>query len=193
MHRPVLIVPPAALPVSLEEAKQHVLVEADEDASLLEALIGAATEHLDGWTGVLGRCLVEQEWRQDFDCFARCLPLPIGPVLEITSIRYRNAAGQMATVSQADYSLRTDGGGRASVRFRDQYAFPGSLSQVGALSVSFRAGYAVDDVPKPLKTAITMLAAQWFNNREATVTGTIATELPLAVSVLISPYRKMRI
>uniref|UniRef100_UPI002AFFC390 head-tail connector protein n=1 Tax=Hoeflea sp. TaxID=1940281 RepID=UPI002AFFC390 len=88
MHRPVLVTPPAILPVSLAEARLHLRVDEDADDTLITSLIGAAVDHLDGWTGILGQCLVEQEWRQDFDAFASCLSLPLGPVTSITSVDY---------------------------------------------------------------------------------------------------------
>lgn len=200
MHRPVLVTPPAMLPVTLEEARRFVIVEADEDGPVLEAMLQAAAGMLDGWNGVLGRCLVEQEWRQDFDCFERRLPLPLLPVMSISSVTYRGEDGGTVEVDPERYSLATDAGGLAHVVFRDAWIG-------GPVSVTYKAGYATapevpadgdkpavpehSTVPAPIKTAICMLVAQWFNSREATVTGTIATELPLAVDALISPYRRV--
>lgn len=191
MHRPVLVEPPAAAPVSLAEAEAHILDVPDDQGALIEGLIAAATQHLDGWTGILGACMVEQEWRQDFDCFARCLPLPLGPVMSITHVRWRNKAGQMATVNQDEYSLRTDGGGRSFVRFRDSYQLPSDLYQVAAVQVTYKAGH--EEVPAPLKVAILLTVAHWFNHREAVVTGIIATTIPMGAKMLIAPFRRVRI
>src|SRR5690606_10673336 len=71
MHRPVRVTPPAIQPVTLAEAKLHLRVDHDDEDALISNLIQAATGHLDGWTGILGHCLVEQVWRQDHDRFAR--------------------------------------------------------------------------------------------------------------------------
>jgi len=79
MYAPIRTTPPATLPVSLTEAKLHLRVDHDDEDLLIEGLIGAATDHLDGWTGILGRCLEEQEWRQDFDGFEN-FRLPLYPV-----------------------------------------------------------------------------------------------------------------
>src|SRR5690606_31689457 len=100
----------------------------DED-TLIEGLIRAATEHLDGWTGLLGRCLVEQEWRQDYDVVASCLPLPLGPVISITSV---TVGGDL--IDGGAYSLKTDAGGRARVEFD-------SVSGAGPVSIVYKAGY----------------------------------------------------
>ncbi|MCP8894293.1 head-tail connector protein [Shinella daejeonensis] len=202
MHRPVLVTPPAILPVTLEEARRFVIVEAEEDGPVLEAMLEAAAGMFDGWNGVLGRCLVEQEWRQDFDRFESCLPLPLLPVMSISSVTYLGEDGGTVEVDPDRYSLVTDAGGISYVVFRD-------MSVGGPVSITYKAGYvtapkvpadgdtpaipARSTVPAPIKTAICMLVAQWFNSREATVTGTIATELPLAVDALITPYKVRRL
>lgn len=202
MHRPVLVTPPKILPVTLEFAKRFVVVEADEDDPVLEAMLQAATGMFDAWNGVLGRSLVEQEWRQDFDCFERCLVLPLLPVISISSVTYIDDDGDAAVVEPRRYSLITDAGGYSIV------VFDGAPIS-GPVSVTYRAGYVtvpevpadsgkpaipeLSTVPAPIKVAICMLAAQWFNSREATVTGTIATELPLAVDALVTPYKVRRL
>lgn len=209
MHRPVLVTPPAILPVSLVEMKAHLGVEFDDDDALIRGFIGAATDHLDGWTGVLGRCLVEQEWRQEFDRFARELCLPLGSVIAVQGITCRNAAGQVSTVSPSSYDLRTDAGGRSVVTFDANYSFPGNLHESRAVSVTYKAGFptipgvpadgeapgvpAQSTVPPALKTAILLLVAQWYNTRESVITGTITSQMPLAFDALIAPYRRISI
>lgn len=194
MHRPVLVTAPDMLPVSLDEAKLRLRVDHADDDALIEGLIRAATEHLDGWNGILGRCLVEQEWRQDFDLFAACLPLPFGPVISIASV---TVAG--SPVDNGSYALRTDAGGHVRVEFD-------GLSASGATSIIYKAGYptipevsgdgitpaipAKSTVPDPIKVAILLLVGHWFQYREA-VTSVSINELPFAVNALIAPYRRV--
>lgn len=127
MRRPVLVTPPDILPVSLAEAKAHLRVDYDDDDGLILSLIRAAVDHLDGWTGILGRCLVEQEWRQDFPAGATCFPLPLGPVISVTSVTVAGNA-----VDTANYALRTDAGGRSHVEIT-------SMSISDVVSISYRA------------------------------------------------------
>lgn len=47
-----------------------------------------------------------------------------------------------------------------------------------------------DPVPEPLKEAVRQLAAHLYENREATLVGITAQELPFGVYDLIAPYRK---
>lgn len=205
MHRPVLLTPPALLPVSLAEAKGHLRVAHGEEDGLIEGMVRAAVDHLDGWTGILGRCLVEQVWRQDFDRFERCLALPLGPVISVTSVTWRNAAGQLATVASASYALRTDAGGRSVISFDREFAFPTDLHESAAVAVTYVAGYptipevpADDDdpgtpaqvtVPNAIKVAIMLMVGHWYENREATGSGSLAT-MPMSTEMLLSPYRR---
>jgi len=204
MLAPVLVTPPASLPVTLDEAKLHLRVavpnedgtmpETDEDG-LITALIEAAVSHLDGWTGILGRALVEQTWRQDFDGFGSCMRLPLGPVTEIVSITWRNDEGEIATIAASNYALRTDSRG-AIVQWDRSYSFPSPVYEHGGVSVTYKAGYPEVDglstVPAAIKAAILLMVGTWFDNREATVSTSIS-ELPFAVNALISPFRRMTV
>lgn len=222
MHRPVLVTPPAIAPVSLQEAKAHLRVDfpdengvipPHEDDTLITGLIEAAVSHLDGWTGILGRCLVEQEWRQDFDRFARCLPLPLGPVLQIKSVTWRTPDGTLSTIATSHYSLVTDAGGQSMVRFKNEHEFPaGPLHESRAVAVTYVAGYetipevpgeegppvvdavpAQSTVPAALKAAILLMVGNWYENRDAVIVGTSGSALPMGFDMLISPYRRISI
>lgn len=192
MHRPVLITPPAAPVVTLEEAKAHLRVDHAADDALIEGLIGAATGHLDGWTGVLGRCLVEQTWRQEYDGFARDLHLPLGPVIAATSVTWRSAAGTLATVSPSAYDLRTDAGGRSCVRFDAGYSFPTGLHESRAVAVTYRTGHEAVGVPAPLRAAVLLMVGDLYAFRESGGSGTVAFSSPTSLTVnnLIAPYRR---
>lgn len=194
MLAPVRVSAPVAMPVSLAEAKAHLRVDHNDDDALITALIAAAVDHLDGWTGILGRCLVEQEWRQDFDAFALCLPLPLGPVIEIVGV-----ASGADTMDASAYSLKTDAGGRSRVEFS-------GISVSGPVSVTYRAGYATipevpadgetpavpaqSTVPPALKVAILLLVSNWYANHEVS-SAPVMIELPFAVSAFVAPYRRI--
>ena len=46
------------------------------------------------------------------------------------------------------------------------------------------------DVPAPLKEAVMQLASHWFENREATIVGVAAQELPFGVWPIVNEYRE---
>src|SRR5690606_9438636 len=144
MHRPVRVTPPAIQPVTLAEAKLHLRVDHDDEDALISNLIQAATGHLDGWTGILGHCLVEQVWRQDHDRFARELVIPLGPVLSVQTVTWRDPAGLLNTVPSTAYDLCVDLAGSARIRFDPDYHFPTDLHESRAVAITCKAGYAND-------------------------------------------------
>lgn len=204
MLRPVQTVAPAANVVSTDDIKGHVIaVEFDDDDALLDRLVSAATAHLDGWSGILGRCLISQTWRIDIDGFCYSdipgvpsgygLRLPFPDVSEITSITYYDADNVQQTVAGSSYSLKEDAVG-SFVWFDSDFTIPSMYLRPDAMSVTFVAGYgdAATDVPEPIRQAIMLLAAHWYKNRAATSDAPMS-ELPFAVSSLIAPYRRTRL
>ena len=188
MLAPVRTVAPASEPVELEEAKLHCRVDHDEDDTLIASLISAATAHLDGWTGILGRCLITQTWRQDFGCFAGKLRLRLHPVAAITGVTYYDADNAQQTLATSVYELLTDEAGDYVALKADQ-DWPGTYSRAAAVSVTFVAGEAT--VPAAIKAAALLLIGHWYANREAVNVGNVTSELPMAVDALLRPYRRV--
>jgi uncharacterized phiE125 gp8 family phage protein len=189
MHRPVRVTPPATTPVTTAEAKTHLRVDSDDEDTLIGTLVQAATDHLDGYTGLLGRCIVNQTWRQDFDAFARTLRLPLFAA-GVDSAVHVNKSGANATITSTNYELQADELG-SFIRFIDGYSIPTDLAETRALRVTFTAGYGdAAAVPAALKSAILMLVGHWYDNREAVTSGAVA-ELPVSVMALTAPYRRV--
>src|SRR5690606_8634887 len=101
----------------------------------------AAAGLLDGWTGVLGRCLVVQEWRQDFDYVQRIFLLPLLPVMSVSSVTYAGSDGSDIEVDPKNFALVTSAGGYSHVVVRD-------ASINGPVSITYKAGYpTIPEVP----------------------------------------------
>lgn len=185
---PVRTAAPATEPVSLEEARSHLRVDFDDDDALITALIEAATAHLDGWTGILGRAIITQTWRQDFPNFGCELRLPLHPVASITSVTYYDGDNVQRTLANSYYELLKDGGG-AYVALKPDQSWPGTKSRAAAVSVTFVAGEAT--APGAIKAAILLMIGHLYENREAVNIGNIVNALPLAVDALLAPYRRV--
>ncbi len=172
MPKPVRTADPAADPIDVAEAKAHCNVDFGDDDALITALIAAATVHLDGYTGILGRALVTQSWRQDFGVFADCLRLPLEPVSAIDSVKYFDAANGEQTVATAVYSLQTDDLG-SYVILNDGQSWPSEIyDRPDAVRVTFTAGYgAAADVPQSIKQAMFFMICDWYETRSSAVYG----------------------
>lgn len=187
---PVLVTAPAEMPVSLAEAKAHLRVDGAGEDGLIGALILAATQHLDGWSGVLGRCLVTQEWRivlPRFPVFPRDeMRLPLAPVQSAT-ISYFNGEN-ISTTLASGFDLA---GERLMLSYGSTW--PNTTWRADAVAVNFVAGYGEPEaVPAPIKQAILLMVGHWFQNREAAADKPVSA-LPMAVDSLISPYRRSMI
>jgi uncharacterized phiE125 gp8 family phage protein len=183
----------------LAEVKANSRIDFDDDDALLGAMIAAAVSHLDGWTGILGRCLCQQTWRQDFDCFERALRLPLAPVISVESVKYDDADGVERTVDPSNYRVLADERGPAVV-FVTGFAFPGLFIERPAVRVSYVAGYpdgegdGATTVPDAIRHAILMIVAHWYENREEVLVGSgaAAVRIPMAADALLAPFRRVR-
>lgn len=188
-HRPICVTGPAIEPVTLAEVKAHCRVDGSDEDGLLSALISAAVAHLDGWSGILGRCLISQTWRQTYDRFRPGLRLPM-PALSITAITYGDPSGDTVTLDPARYVLRQDACG-SLVTPAPWQDWPDTGSCPEAVTVSFVAGYGPTpgDVPASIRHAMLLLIGSWMQNRESVVIGAISSDLPMAVDMLLASHR----
>jgi len=184
----VVVTPPEPI-VSFEEIERHIRDVPSEDKEHVEGLVTAATTWLDGPAGWLGRALGPQllEWQLDaWPCGN--WRWPIIPFLELDSVTYIDVNGNEQTLPGTD-PLDADG-------------FPSVRGRPGDIRIRYWAGYGKRDpddaekwmasAPAPIKVAIMMLVAQWYNTRENVITGTIATDMPFAVDALLQPFRVYR-
>jgi uncharacterized phiE125 gp8 family phage protein len=187
MLRPVRTLAPAELPVTVAEAKENSRIDHTDSDTLVESLIGAAVSYLDGYTGVLGRCIVSQDWRQDFEDWDWRLRLPFPDVSSVT-VKYQDENDAEQTVSSADYEIIEEAFG-ASVVFRDSFEEPSLYDDmVAPISVTFTAGYGgASDVPEALKSAIKLMVGHWYEHREAAGD---TDKLPYGFDMLIAPFRR---
>lgn len=193
MLPPVRTVAPEDAPVSLLEAKAHCRVDYDDDDTLIAALIDAATAHVDGWTGVLGRALVTQSWRQGFQRFGCAMRLPLAPAVSITGIAYFDGDNVAQTLSADVYQLLAHACG-PFVTLQPDQVWPGSYDRKDAVSVTYVAGFGdADAVPAAIKAAILLIVGHLYENREASVVGVSVEKLPMAVDALLAPWRRVSV
>ncbi len=77
-----LVTPPTADLVPLADMKAYLRVDHDDEDTLIGDLTAAAVAYLDGWGGVLGRCIMPQTWA--FDAVAGDVESPMPDVTAAT-------------------------------------------------------------------------------------------------------------
>lgn len=111
--------------------------------------------------------------------------LPKSPVQNVTAVTYIDDAGVTQTLAASKYLVDVTG---EPARIAPAYGeiWPVTRQQMGAVNITFVAGYgASDNVPASLKAAIKLLVAHWHENREAIIPGSVS-EMPLAVESLLA-------
>lgn len=177
-------------PVSLADAKAVLRVSGTSEDSTIQGYIDAAIAHLDGKDGTLGRALMTQTWDVTFNDFpsgSGSIVLPLPPLQSVTSVKYFDASNVEQTVSSSDYRVLT----RTPGEIEPVDGWPSVYDRKDAVTVRFVAGYgsAATDVPQPIRTAINMLVAQWYDNRTPINVGQSVSRLPNTVEALVAPFR----
>lgn len=190
-----LVTAPASEPVSVAEARLHLRTEDDGEDGLVAALISAARHHAEEFTG---RALVTQTWDLTRDAFpcdgADYIRLGKGRVQSVASVTYLDEAGESQTWDSSNYAVDTASEPGRLALAPDVFWPSTQSGRINAVTVRFVAGYgAAAAVPAAIKQAILLLVGHWYVNREAVVTGTIASDIPFAADMLLRQYRVMRL
>lgn len=167
---PYLVTAPTGTPCTTDDLRRHCRVDFTEDDALLDGYQAAAVAHLDGWGGVLGRCIMPQTWAIEVTGPGpHLLPFPDASdvvadtgegQLDVTV--ERTAKGQTVTIADA-----TD-------------------DQVLTLSAIY--GLPAERLPAA-RQLVLMLVATWYDSREAVVVGATPSAVPMAAEALIGALR----
>ena len=175
-----LVTPPAEEPVSLIEAKLHLRVDFDEDDTLIAALITAARLAAETLTG---RQFVTARWKfvldgfpgpsalgapagQSFSLPGHAILLSKSPVQSVVSINYLDMGSVLQTFSPSAYTVDT---ACEPARITPVFGqvWPIALPQIGAVSITFDAGYgSAALVPEGIKSWIKLRVGSLYAHRE---------------------------
>lgn len=156
--------------------------------TLLTNYIKAARNFAETYTR---RGFINQTWRLKMDVWpADAIILPLSPLSSVTSITYTDTAGTSQTWSSSEYTVDTDNNpGRITPAYG--YTWPASVRDIeNAITVTHVVGYGATSasVPEPIRVAIRMLAAHWYENREPVAEKTMSP-VPMTVESLLWQYK----
>lgn len=167
------LLPPAAEPVSIEEARYQCKIRHTQADAALNKAIRAARELAEQHTG---RALIAQGWAQLEACAPAVIKLGVWPLLAVSKV---SVAGTELTLSEYMVYLGDD-----------PKLLPIGAGWVGkAVTVEFTAGYgaAGDDVPAAITNWMLHQIANTIEHSGSVVVGTIVAELKF-VDRLLDPY-----
>jgi uncharacterized phiE125 gp8 family phage protein len=180
-------------PVTVAEARAQLSIYGEEFDAQISGFIRAAASMIEGDTNTILRRRTFLDVFSNWSQFGyNRLQLARGPNVAITQITYRDADGVDQILDPALYTV-SDVHGIANVFPAGIESFPSAQLNPASIRVEYEAGYADNDaVPADLKQAALVLIGHWFQNREAVITGTIASEAPLAYKALTRWHRIVR-
>ncbi len=179
---------PAVEPVSLAEAKAYLRLDGTEEDDLVSALLRAARLAVEGTCRLL---LVGQSWRVTLPAWppGRAVELALAPVMAVSAIRIVDAAGAPSTLLSALYRLES-GGDPARLVVDPAAPDPGASPAGIEIDLLCGFGAAAESVPAPLRLAVRMLVARWFERRGDDPSG---SPVPSDIAALLAPYRRPRL
>jgi uncharacterized phiE125 gp8 family phage protein len=182
----ILLVPPAAEPWSVAEAKSFLRVEYGDDDAIITALIAAARGHVEALTR---RALLTQSWRFVLDRWPvdGRLSLRMGPLRSVIAARVFDAANNAHSIDVATFVVDAAANIIASPCW--SLPLPGRFTAGIELDLQLGYGGNASDVPDALRHAIRMLVAHWYENRGLAAIGANVAMLPAGIAALVAPYR----
>jgi len=181
-----LLEPPQAEPLSLGEAKAFLRVEHGDEDDVIAALVTAARMHVEAQTR---RALITQVWRLVRDAWPADGGLTVvpAPVQAVVAARVVDAAGAAHAIDVQSFVVDA-----ASARLVvPPWSLPPPGRAIAGIEIDVRVGHgdAPADVPEPLRHAVRLLVAHWYDNRGLVAIGQSVALMPGTVAALLSQYR----
>lgn len=171
----VVSVAPASEPISATEAKLQARIDDTASDDLLTIYISAARQFVETYTGTR---LVSQTVLMQGSSFDE--PLPDGPVVSVSSVKYLDPNGAEQTLSTDVYEIVT-AGLSAAIRLKVNQSWPSIRDASDAVRVTAVCGYST--LPDPIKGALLLTVASWFDNRSV-------GPIPDGAYALLANYRR---
>lgn len=181
-------------PITLAEAKKQSRVEIPDDDDLIADFIATARGLFEDETS---RSFIDTAWRLTLPWFPSDsgyhyhnipgIKVPRADFRSVESITYIDTLGVVQTVDPSAYSIEVGAPGWIWPAYGTTW--PATMSFPGSVTIDFTVGYGptAADVPEAVRTAVRLMVAHLYENREATVTSSIGLrEAPLGVQRLVS-------
>lgn len=183
---------PAVEPVTLVEAKAHLRIDGTAEDVLIGSLILTSRLHIEA---ALGIALIAQGWRLTLDRWPQggVVRFPLRPIQSIASVTVYDADENASVVPSEDYLLDGQALSPRLIARDGQWPPPGKPA--AGIEIAFTAGIgaAAANVPQPIRHALLLLVAHWYEHRDPLEIGSAAAAIPAAVSDLLKPYREVRL
>ena len=183
------ISPPGAEPLLLDEVKTHLRIDHDTEDESLQALIAAARESCESFTG---RALITRTYSLYLDSWPEVqLALPRPPLVSVVEINTYDEANAVTVFSSSGYFVDT-AGAPARIVLKDGVSPPEAGRAASGIEIRFKAGYGTtpQSVPAPLRQGMKQMAAYLYEHRGDGAADALKGS---GAQILFQPYRVLSI
>jgi uncharacterized phiE125 gp8 family phage protein len=165
------------LPITLEEAKEHLNLEHDLKDQEIQMMIESATLEAANYTrrGLIAGVFelkLDGPWADR----GRAVDVPLPPLTAVESITYDNTKDQAVVLDAGEYRVDTTS---TPGRVEPVSSFPSDVrAAMNAIRIRFRAGWSQVTVPSSIKMWIKVRVADMYEQRESYRVGSIVSEMP---------------
>ena len=187
----ILLAPPALEPITLADAKGWLRLDTSAEDDLVSVLIVSARMIVEATTR---RMLLTQSWRLVFDGWPQngIVRIPLAPFQSLTAMRVYDANNVALPVSSG-LAILDASPDAARLYFPGNPPMPGRAIAGVEIDVVVGYGAAAASIPEPIRQALRMLVARWYENRGDVEIDSGAMRLPAAVQALLAPYCRPRL
>lgn len=178
---------PAVEPITLAEAKAFLRLDAETEDAFVASLITTSRLHIEA---ALGLALITQSFTLAVKSDPRrTIQISVYPLQSVDAIRVSASDGVATDLDL--HAVEIDAMDRPARVVLPAGAAPSSCK----VEVDFTAGFgdAAADVPEPIRHALLLLIAHWYENREPVSVGSAAAKIPAMISELLAPYREVKL
>lgn len=184
---PEQLTQPTIEPVSLDEMKHYLKLDHDQDDVMLSAFLIAARVHLENATN---RHFITQSWRLQLSApCAQSISLSVQPVKRLLSAAWLSKSGDLLALDLADFRLNLNQSPPSL-----ELLAPSCWQAEASLQIDLETGFGPEkeDVPAPIRQAIKILAAEWYEKRLIADPNSLP-HINATLMTLLAPYRVLRL
>lgn len=172
--------------ITTADAKKHLEIPSSDTThdAHVDALVEAATLKAEAYTN---RLLRSSTVELTLDNFKKEIRLPFAPLVSVQGVDYFDADNVERTDLATSYYGVATQYEPGFVYLKDGQTWPSVYTDPATVKIRYTAGYT--GVPELLLRGMLLYVGHLFENREAVVIGTIATELPLTVRDIFDAYK----
>jgi uncharacterized phiE125 gp8 family phage protein len=156
-----LIMPPAALPITLDSAKKNLKIDGTDQDDVVSDWVRGIVAYVEFCTQ---RALINQRWRVTLDKFPGAIRLDKPPTVSVNEVQFLDASGVRQTLDPADYLVDAVSEPGYVVPGRGK-AWPTTYPEINAVTVDYTCGYGTgpEAVPAGIKLYILAKLREQFD------------------------------